>query len=181
MGDRAVLREGDFMQHVIAHGVHPEPADEVVGVNDVAERLGHFAVADQQPWVPEHLLGQRFAECHQEDRPIDGMETDNILADQVYVGGPEALVMLVVCAVGVVAAEGDIVGKRVQPNVGDMLIVEVDRHAPVERGARHAQVLEPRFQEVVDHFVLRLSGWMKLGCSSMCFISWPAYLLIRKK
>ena len=61
--------------------------------------------------MTEYLLRQRLAESHQEDRPVDGVEADDILADQVHISRPELLVVLIVVAVRIVAAEGDIVGK----------------------------------------------------------------------
>ena len=142
VGDHAVVGKGHLMQHIVAHRVHAEQAHQIVRVDHVAERLGHFALAHEQPRMAEHLLGQRLAQRHQEDRPVDGVEADDVLADQVHVRRPELLVMLVVVAVRVVAAEGDIVGQRVQPDVDHMARVKVHRHAPGERGAGHAQVLQ---------------------------------------
>ena len=130
------------MQHIVAHRVHAEQAHQIVRIDHVAERLGHLALAHKQPRVAEYLLRQRLAERHQEDRPVDGMEADDILADQVHVRGPETLVMLVMVAVRIVAAEGDIVGQRVQPDVDHVARIKVHRDAPAERGAGHAQVLQ---------------------------------------
>ena len=130
------------MQHIVTHRVHAEQAHQIVRVDHIAERLGHLALAHQQPRVAEHLLGQGLAQRHQEDRPVNRVETDDVLADQVHVRRPEALVVLVMVAVRIIAAEGDIVGQRVQPDVDHMTGVKVHRDAPGERGAGHAQVLQ---------------------------------------
>ena len=42
--------------------------------------------------MSEYLLRQRLAQCHQENRPVDGMEPDDILTDQVQVCWPQLLV-----------------------------------------------------------------------------------------
>ena len=62
-----------------------------------------------------------------------------------------------------IAERGDIVCQRVYPDIDDMLGVECDRDAPFERGARHAQILKPRLDEVVDHLVHAALRLHKLG------------------
>ena len=101
-----------------------------------------MAVTDQQPRMTKDLLGQLFAQCHQEDRPVNGMETDDVLTDEVYISRPELLVVLVVVSVRVPAAEGDIVGQCVQPDVNNVLVVKGNRYAPVEGGTGNAQILQ---------------------------------------
>ena len=113
--------------------------------------------------MAEYLLRQRLAERHQEDRPVDGVEADDILADQVHISRPELLVVLVVVAVRIIAAEGDIVGKRIQPNVNNMARVKVYRNTPAERGAGNTQVLQTRLEEVVYHLVLAALRLNELG------------------
>ena len=142
IGDHAVVCKRHLVQHIVAHRVHTEQAHQIVRIDHVTERLGHLTLAHEQPRVAEYLLGQRLAERHQEDRPVDRVEADDVLADQVHVCGPEALVVLVVIAVRIVAAEGDIVGQRVQPDVDHVARIKVHRDAPAERGAGHAQVLQ---------------------------------------
>ena len=104
--------------------------------------------------MAEYLLRERLAESHQENRPIDGVEADDVLTDEVNVRRPELLVVLVMVAVRVIAAEGDIVGQCIEPDVDNVTRVEIDRNAPAERGAGYAEVLKTRFEEVVDHLVL---------------------------
>ena len=71
--------------------------------------------------------------------------------------------MLIVVAVRIVAAEGDIVGKRIQPNVNNMARVKVYRNTPAERGAGNTQVLKSRLEEVVYHLVLAALRLNELG------------------
>ena len=113
--------------------------------------------------MAEYLLGKRKLQSHQEDRPVNCVETDDILADQVHISRPELLVVLIVVAVRIVAAEGDIVGKCIQPNINNMARVKVYRNAPAERGAGNAQVLQPRLEEVVYHLVLAALRLDELG------------------
>ena len=82
--------------------------------------------------MPEHLLRQRQAQRHQEDRPVNRMETDDILSDQMKVRGPQLPELLCAVPVRVISDPRDIVGQRVQPHVGHMLRVKVNRAAPLK-------------------------------------------------
>ena len=82
---------------VVAHRVHSKEADEIVGVDDVAFRLAHLICAEQQPGVAKDLFGQRLAQCHQNDGPVDGVEPKDILADDVDVCGPVFFVEVTRC------------------------------------------------------------------------------------
>ena len=76
------------MKHVISCGIYAEEAYEIVGINHVAFGFGHLVLPGKQPRVTENLLGQRQAERHQKNRPVDRVETQNVLSDQVKIGGP---------------------------------------------------------------------------------------------
>ena len=143
VGDAAVLGVGHRREEVVADGVDPEEVYEVVGVDDVAFGLAHLVGGEEEPGVAEDLFRQRQVEAHQEDRPVDGVEPEDVLADDVQVGRPE-LFKLLGRAVGVVADGGDIVVEGVQPDVDDMLRVEVNRDAPFKGSAADAEVLEAR-------------------------------------
>ncbi len=62
-----------------------------VGAHDVAARLAHLVVLEQQPAVRENALRQRQVRGHQERRPVDGVEAHDLLADQVQIGRPQIL------------------------------------------------------------------------------------------
>ena len=140
------------MQDKIAHRVYAEEVYKVFCVNDVALRFAHFAAVHQKPRVTEHLLRQRQVERHEENRPVDGVEADDVLADEVQVCRPIALELLGGVAVAVVADAGDVVRKRIEPNVHDVLVVKIDRNAPLEGGSGNAEVLQAGQEEVVHHF-----------------------------
>ena len=140
------------MQDEIAHRVYAEEVDKVFCVNDVALRFAHFAAVHQKPRVTEHLLRQRQVERHEENRPVDGVETDDVLADEVQVCRPITLELLGGVAVAVVTDAGDVVCERVEPNIHDVLVVKIDRNAPLEGGSGNAEILQAGQEEVVHHF-----------------------------
>ena len=78
------------------------------------------------------------------------MEADDVLADYVYVRRP-VLVVLFAAGFSVEAERGNVVRQRVEPNVNDVLGVEIDRNPPFEGGTGNAEVLQPRHEEIVDH------------------------------
>ena len=108
--------------------------------------------------MAEDGLRQRQTERHQEDRPIDRVKADDILADHVQIGGPEFIEQLRGFAAAFVADAGDVVRERVEPDVYDVLRIEVDRNAPLERRAGHTEILQTRQQEVVHHLVSARNG-----------------------
>jgi len=93
--------------------------------------------------MPEHLFGEGEPQRHQEDGPVDGVETDDVFADDVHVGGPVFIEEGAAVPVRVVTEAGDVVGQRVQPDVDDVAGVEIDGDAPSEGGAGDAQILQP--------------------------------------
>ena len=90
--------------------------------------LAHLVVLKQQPAVGENALRQREVGGHQECGPVNGMETDDLLADQMQVGGPE------VVAVNFFAMNGaHIGGQRVEPDVENVLRLVGHGDAPFDR------------------------------------------------
>ena len=142
------------MEDEVPHRVYAEHLHQLVGIDDVALTLAHLAAVHQQPGVAEHLLRQGQVQRHEEDGPVDGVEPDDVLADEVQVRGPQLLKLRFALLPAVVADAGDVVGQSVQPHVHHVLGVELHRDAPGEAGAGHAQVLQARQQEVVHHLVL---------------------------
>ena len=108
------------------------------------------------------LLRQRDPGRHQESRPIDGVEADDVLADQMDVGRPVALPQLRIVRI---AEAGDVVGQRIEPDVHHMIGAARHRHAPVEAGARDAEVVEPALDEA-QHLVAAALGRMKSGLAA---------------
>ena len=151
------------MHDEIADSVNAEDVHKIVRVDDIALGLGHLFTALQQPGVAEDLFGKRHAQSHQEDRPVDGVETDDVLADQMKVGGPVLIKERITVAVGIVAQAGDIVAQRIEPHIDDVTGRKIDRDAPGEGGAGDAQVLQTGQQEVVHHLILAGNGLNELG------------------
>ena len=143
----AVVAERHLAQQEVAHRVEPVGLHQLVGVDDVAQRLGHLLPFVGPPAVGEHALRRREAGRHQEGRPEHAMEADDVLADHVQVGRP--VLPQRVAGVGI-AALGDVVGERVEPDVHDVLGIAGHRHAPGEAGARHREVLQPALDEAQD-------------------------------
>ena len=83
MAVAAVLAERHFAQEEIADLVEAVVLDHGERVDDVADRLRHLLAAVEQEAMREHALRQLDAGRHQEGRPIDRMEADDILADDV--------------------------------------------------------------------------------------------------
>ena len=85
--------------------------------------------------MTEYLLGQRQIKRHQENGPVDGMEADNILSNQVQIRRPVPVKLLCGLSVTVVADSGNIVGQRIQPYIGYMLGIKAYRNPPAKGGA----------------------------------------------
>ena len=131
-GDRSILGKRHLMQDEVAHGIDAEIMHELIGIDGVALGLGHLAIADQQPRMSEHLLRQRQIQRHEHDRPVDRMETQDVLADDVHIGRPILPEVFRAFSIRVIAQRRDIVAQRVDPDIDDMLRVKVDRDAPFE-------------------------------------------------
>ena len=102
-GVGAVLTEGHFTHEEESYGVQAERVDKVCGVDDVTDGLGHLLAVDEQEAVAEDALGQFDSGGPQECGPVDGVESSDVLADEVQVGGPVLGEQLVV-GVGVAEA-----------------------------------------------------------------------------
>jgi hypothetical protein len=76
----------------------------------------------------------REAEGVEHDGPVNAVRGhEDILADDVGVGGPEVLeTRQAVAAIGKVTGKGDVVDERVKPDVGDVAGIEGQLDAPGE-------------------------------------------------
>ena len=143
----AVAAEGHLAQHEVAQGIDAVGGDEVERVDDVAERLRHLLAPRQQEAVPKHAFGERQPSRHQEGRPVDRVEANDVLADDVKIHRPEFL-----ARIGFVrkSGHGQVIGQRVDPDIHDVVGVARHRHPPVEIGAADGEVLEARAHEARD-------------------------------
>ena len=85
VGDHTVILKRHLVDAEIADRIDIEYIGEIVGVNDISLGLRHLAAGLQEPRMTEDLLRERLAERHQEDRPVNGMEADDVLADKVKI------------------------------------------------------------------------------------------------
>ena len=65
--------------------------------------------------MAQHLLGQRLSQRHQNDWPVDGVEADDVFADDMEIRRP-VMGVLLSTAVGMIPDAGDVVGQGVQPD-----------------------------------------------------------------
>ena len=87
-GDHTVVLKRHLMQDEVADCIHAEEFYQVICIQHISLGFAHLAVALQQPRMSEYLLRKRQIQGHQEDRPVNGMETDDILSDQMQVCRP---------------------------------------------------------------------------------------------
>ena len=160
--DQSVVIERHLGEKIISYRVHAVESDEIGGVDNVPFRLGHLAAVLQKPRMTEHLLRERLAHRHEEYRPVNGMESHDILTYDVHVGGPILFVKHIGIAFGAVAEPRHIVAQSVHPYVNDVLGIEFHRNSPFERCTRHAQILKSRLEEIIQHFVFTRNGYDKV-------------------
>ena len=103
--------------------------------------------------MTKDLPGQRNIQSHQKDRPVNGMEANNILANQVQIRRPVLCPKFAVVSVRIITKTGNVIGQCIQPYIGHMLGVKGNRDSPAERGTGNAQILKPRKQEVIHHLI----------------------------
>ena len=149
MAEVAVIAERDLAQEEVAGLVEAVALDQLQRRDHVAQGLRHLLALDRPPAVGEDaLLGVLEAGAHQEGRPVDGVEAQDVLADDVQLGRPEPGPG---GAAGVGVVDGrDVVGERVEPDIHHVRRIARDRDAPAEAGARDGEVLEPAADEADD-------------------------------
>ena len=141
--EAAVLSKRDFAQQEVAQRIGAQNFLDRFSAHDVALRLGHLALVKEQPAVGFHAARRLNARGHQKRRPVDAVETADLLADQVHVRRPEFFeARLVLWIVGAVADCRDVVGQRVEPHVDHVLLVAGNRNAPGETCPAYGQVFE---------------------------------------
>src|SRR5262249_20877085 len=113
-------------------------------VDDIADALRHLLAPAKQEAVAVDLLGKLDPRRHQEGRPIDGMEADDVLADQVDVRRPVAAPKFGIVRI---AEAGDVVGQRVEPDIHYMAVASRHWDAPVKARPRNAEVLQSAFDK----------------------------------
>src|SRR5262249_9166826 len=85
---------------------------------------------------------------HEKRGPIDGVETNDVLADEMQIGGPVAALFVFGATNG-----AEIRSKRIEPDVEDVRLFAGHGNAPANGGAGDAEVFQTAFNEA-DDFVL---------------------------
>ena len=143
--DLAVGAEAHLAQHVEAQRVRPVDVGHVEGLDHVAERLRHLVLAEQQVAVDGHLLRHLDLGRHQQRRPDDGVELEDVLPDQVDRRRPELLGE--VLALAGVGQRRVVVEERVDPDVDHLRLVPRHRHPPLEARAGQRDVAQSALDE----------------------------------
>ena len=158
--ERSILPKNNFAQQEVAQRVRAQHLHSGFGAYDVAARLRHLALFEEQPAMGRDALRQRQSRCHQECRPIHAMETHNLFADHVHVGRPEFVVL---ARVGrAVSQSGDVVRQRVEPDIDHMLWVIRHRNAPRKGAAADREIAQAALHEG-EHFITTRLGSDEFG------------------
>jgi len=81
--EAAVLTEDDLAQQEIAQRVGSKHVKDGLCANDIAARLRHFALFEEQPAMSHDALRQWQSGGHENCRPVDAVEAGDLLADDV--------------------------------------------------------------------------------------------------
>ncbi len=144
VGEARVLPERHRRDEVPAERVHAERGDELVGPDDVARGLGHLPRVAQPPAVAHDLPRDAEAGRHEERGPVDGVEPQDVLPDDVD-ARPVALVERRVFRAE--PERGDVVHERVEPDVDDVARAVRERDAPLDGRPGDREILEPGLHE----------------------------------
>jgi len=126
--------------------------------NDVAERLAHLALSiNSQPWA-QTCFGNGRPAAIKKRGPINGVEPDDLFADEMKIGGPESGFLILRAADG-----AEIRRERVEPDVKNVRLLTGNGNAPANRGARDAEIAEAAFDEA-ENFVAAGFGLDEIGC-----------------
>ena len=94
-------------------------------------------------------LRQFNAQAHQHNRPNDGVETNDFLSYQMYIGRPEFFEFFRIIHN---ASSGEVVHQSIEPYVHHMLRVKWHLNAPGEAGTGYAKVFQAALDEL-NHFI----------------------------
>ena len=168
IGEIRILSEGRIAQQIVAQGVVAGRAEGIerihnrVWIDHVALRLRHLVLLVVNPPVGKDGLGQRQTGSHQERRPVNRMEAQDVLADHVQVGGPEFLEIVASLFTFCVTHAGHVARERVIPDVNHLIGIIRPWDTPLQSPATDRDVSEAALDEA-DHFIAPVFGLHKLG------------------
>ena len=148
--------ERALRRHVVPPRIEPVGVDILLDrrqVDEVAQRLAHLLAFTNPETMGVDTAGKRQVKGHEDGGPDHRMEPEDLLADDVVVGGPVLASLGKGVAVGFAEPQGgDVVHQRVDPDVDHVLGIVGHRHAPREVRAADGDVLKPLAQSA-EHFV----------------------------
>ena len=143
VGINSVVAERHVAQQKITQSVRTVSFDNLERIGKfVAYRigftLGKLIAADEQPTVPVNAFWQFKPQRHKNRGPYNRVETDDLLTRHMHVGRPESFEIFVVFRA--VTEGGQVVRKRVDPDVNGMFFVKRYRYTPFYARSRNAQI-----------------------------------------
>ena len=141
------------MENKIADCIHTKEIHQFICIKHISFGLTHLAITLKQPRMSEDLLRKGQIQRHQEYRPVDSMETDNVFSDEMQVCRPVLFKLFRALSVTVITNPGNIVCKGIEPYIYDMLRIKVNRDSPFKRSSGYTKVLKSRKKEIVHHFI----------------------------
>ena len=155
----AVLAEGHVAQQVIAQRVDADGAGDGLGVSDIAFGFAHLLLLEKQPAVGEDTLRQRLLRGHEKGRPVDAMEANDLLADQMELRGPIFFPLQLIVAI---ADAAQIAGERVVPDVDDVVGIVRPGQAPLDGFAADGDIAQAGLDKTL-HLVAAEGGADEIG------------------
>lgn len=89
VGPVAVGADIEFPNDIVAEGIDAPFIDDGDRIDDVAGRFAHALAVFLPPAMREDLARERESHRLEHDRPENGVEFDDVLADHMDVGGPQ--------------------------------------------------------------------------------------------
>ena len=126
-------------------GIGAVDLEQIERVDDVPERLRDLLVVEQQVPVDEQLLRRLVSGGEQQRGPVDAVEAQDVLREQVPDRRPERRDQ--VLAGARIGQRAEVVDEGVRPDVGDRIRIPRDRDAPRLAGAADREVLEATLDE----------------------------------
>src|SRR5262249_7206524 len=108
--------------------------------NGVPERFAHFLAAPQQHAVDKDHLWRLDSGAQEERRPVDGMESQDVLAHHVK---RRPVAVKVVVTIITPAERADVIDQGIKPDVNRMPRIIRNRYSPLHRHTADRQIFEP--------------------------------------
>ena len=147
--ETAILPENHLAQQEVAQSIHAQDIGDGLCQANVSARFGHLLAFKRPPAMRHHPLRERLVRSHQKRRPVDCVEAQNFLADQVQIGRPHLLKLKFVVAITHAA---HVAGQRVVPDIDHVLVIVGPGDTPFYRCAADGKIAQPALHEG-DHLV----------------------------